>query len=158
MPCWRSDGCRSSKSCRLSRRPKKCKVTALVSGSPEKLKALGAQYGVPADSLYSYENFERIAQNEAVQVVYIVLPNSMHREFVLRTAAIKKQVLCEKPMATSSADAQAMIDACAQAGVKLMIAYRCRYQPHHLEIIKRVAKRRSRSDQDDRGHQCAKPG
>jgi predicted dehydrogenase len=117
---------------------KKCKVTALVSGSPEKLKALGAQYGVPADSLYSYDNFERIAQNEAVQVVYIVLPNSMHREFVLRTAAVKKQVLCEKPMATSSADAQAMIDACAQAGVKLMIAYRCRYQPHHLEIIKRA--------------------
>lgn len=117
---------------------KKCKVTALVSGSPEKLKAIGAQYGIPAESLYSYDNFERIAQNEAVQVVYIVLPNSMHREFVLRTAAIRKQVLCEKPMATSSADAQAMIDACAQAGVKLMIAYRCRYQPHHLEIIKRA--------------------
>jgi predicted dehydrogenase len=117
---------------------KKCKVTALVSGSPDKLKAVGAQYGIPADSLYSYDNFERIADNEAVQVVYIVLPNAMHREFVLRTAAIRKQVLCEKPMATSPADAQAMIDACAKAGVKLMIAYRCRYQPHHLEVIKRA--------------------
>ena len=117
---------------------KKCKVTALVSGSGEKLKALGALYGIPADSLYNYDNFERLAQNDAVQVVYIVLPNSMHREFVLRTAAIKKQILCEKPMATSSADAQLMIDACAHAGVKLMIAYRCRYQPHHLEVIKRA--------------------
>ena len=117
---------------------KKCKVTALVSGSPEKLKALGAQYGIGAGSLYDYDSFERIAQNEAVQVIYVVLPNSMHREFVLRTAQIKKHVLCEKPMATSSADAQTMIEACAQAGVKLMIAYRCRYQPHHLEIIKRA--------------------
>jgi predicted dehydrogenase len=117
---------------------KKCKLAALVSGSPEKLKAIGSRYGVSADSFYSYDNFERIAENEAVQVVYIVLPNSMHREFVLRTAAIKKQILCEKPMATSSSDAQAMIDACAQAGVKLMIAYRCRYQPHHLEIIRRA--------------------
>lgn len=109
-----------------------------MSGSPDKLMALGAQYGIPPDSLYSYDNCERIGQNEAVQVVYIVLPNSMHREFVLRTAGAKKHILCEKPMATSSADARTMIDACAQAGVKLMIAYRCRYQAHHLEIIKRA--------------------
>ena len=117
---------------------KKCKVTALVSGSPDKLKTLGAQYGIAPDSLYSYDSFDRIADNAAVQVVYVVLPNSMHREFVVRSAAAKRHVLCEKPMATSSADAQAMIDACTQAGVKLMIAYRCRYQPHHLEIIKRA--------------------
>ena len=117
---------------------KKCKVTALVSGSPEKLKTVGVQYGIPADSLYSYDSFDRIAQNDAVQVIYIVLPNAMHREFVLRAAAAKKHVLCEKPMATSAADAKAMIGACADAGIKLMIAYRCRYQPHHLEIIKRA--------------------
>jgi predicted dehydrogenase len=117
---------------------KKCKLTALVSGTPDKLKAVGAQYGIPSEKLYSYESFDRIGQDDAVQVVFIVLPNSMHREYVLRTASAKKHVLCEKPMATSSADAQAMIDACAEARVKLMIAYRCRYQPHHLEIIKRA--------------------
>ena len=117
---------------------RKCKVTALISGAPDKLKAVGSQYGIPAEGLYDYDNFDRIAQNDAVQVVYIVLPNSMHKDYVLRSALAKKHVLCEKPMATSSADAQAMIDACARARVKLMIAYRCRYQPHHLEIIKRA--------------------
>ena len=117
---------------------KMCKVTALVSGSPEKLKAVGAQYAIPPDSLYSYDDFDRIAQNENVQVIYIVLPNSMHKEFTLRAAAAKKHVLCEKPIATSVADAQAMVAACADAKVKLMIAYRCRYQPHHVELIKRA--------------------
>lgn len=117
---------------------KKCKVTALISGTPDKLRAVGAQYGIPDGSLYSYDDFDRIAQNEAVQVVYVVLPNSMHKEFVLRTAAAKKHVLCEKPVATNSADAEAMIAACADARVKFMVAYRCRYQPHHLEIIRRA--------------------
>lgn len=117
---------------------KKCKLTALVSGSPDKLQSLGARYGIANNHLYSYDTFDRIAQDEDVQVVYIVLPNSMHKEFVVRTAAAKKHVLCEKPMANSSADAQAMIDACAQAKVRLMIAYRCRYQPHHLEVIRRA--------------------
>lgn len=116
----------------------KCKLTALCSGSPDKLKTVGARYGVPEQSLYDYDSFDRIAQNEAVQVIYIVLPNSMHKDYVLRAAAAKKHVLCEKPMATSSADAQAMIAACADAKVKLMIAYRCRYEPHHLELIRRA--------------------
>ena len=117
---------------------KKCKLAALVSGSPDKLKAIGAQCGLPAESLYSYDDFERIAQNDAVKVIYIVLPNSMHKDFVLRSARIKKHILCEKPMATSIADAKEMIAVCREAAIKLMIAYRCRYQPHHLEIIKRA--------------------
>jgi predicted dehydrogenase len=117
---------------------RKCKLTALCSGSPDKLKAIGARYGVPPQSLYDYDSFDRIAQDDAVQVVYIVLPNAMHKDYVLRTAAAKKHVLCEKPMATSSADAKTMIAACAEAQVRLMIAYRCRYQPHHLELIKRA--------------------
>jgi predicted dehydrogenase len=117
---------------------KMCRLTALCSGSPDKLAHIGARYGVPSDRLYNYDDFDRIAQDEAVQVVYIVLPNSMHKDMVLRAAAAKKHVLCEKPMATSVADARAMIAACSNAGVKLMIAYRCRYQPHHLDIIRRV--------------------
>jgi predicted dehydrogenase len=105
---------------------KKCKLSALVSGSPGKLEVLGSQYGLPKSSLYSYDNLEQLKENEDIRVVYIVLPNSLHKEFVLRTAAIKKHFVCEKPMATTSADAQAMVDACAAAGVKLMTAYRLR--------------------------------
>ena len=117
---------------------KKCKLTALVSGTPEKLTALGGQYGISAANCYSYDQFDKIAQNEETRVVYIVLPNAMHREFVLRAAAARKHILCEKPMATSVEDARSMIAAADQAKVKLMIAYRCRYQPHHLELIRRA--------------------
>lgn len=84
------------------------------------MKAVGAQYGIPSDSLYSHDDFDRIAQNESVQVIYIVLPNSMHKEFTWRAAAAKKHVLCEKPMATSAADAQTMVTGRAEAKVKLI--------------------------------------
>jgi predicted dehydrogenase len=117
---------------------KKCRLAALVSGSPEKLNALAERYGVPPTSRYTYDTFDKIAQNDDVQVVYIVLPNAMHKEFVSRAAAARKHILCEKPMATSIEDARSMIAATDQAGVKLMIAYRCRYEPHHLELIRRA--------------------
>lgn len=116
----------------------KCRLAALVSGASEKLQTVGHQYGLGRDAVYDYNQLERLKERADVDVVYIVLPNSMHKEFVLRAAAIGKHVLCEKPMATSAIDAQEMIRACAAASVKLMIAYRCRYQPHHLEMIRRA--------------------
>lgn len=115
--------------------------TALVSGSPEKMATVARQYGIPPESCYSYAEFDRIRDNAAVQAVYIVLPNAMHRSFTERAAAAGKHVLCEKPMATSAADARAMIAACDAAGVKLMIAYRIQYQPHHLRVREFVAKK-----------------
>ena len=60
----------------------------------------------------------------------------MHRDNVVAAAAAGKQVLCEKPMATSSQECRDMIAACAQANVKLMIAYRCQYEPHNRAVIR----------------------
>jgi predicted dehydrogenase len=115
---------------------KKAKVTALVSGSPEKLKAVGAQHGIAPGSLYSYEDFDRIADNPEVTAVFIVLPNSMHHEFTIRAAKAGKHVLCEKPMAMNSAEAREMVAACDEAGVRLMIAYRCQYEKNNRRLIK----------------------
>ena len=108
-----------------------CKVTALVSGDRVKAKRIANEYGVPESGLYSYQDFDRIKDNKDVQVVYIVLPNSMHKEYTIRAAKAGKHVLCEKPMAMSSQEAQEMIDACKQAKVKLMIAYRQQYEPNN---------------------------
>ncbi len=74
----------------------------------------------------------------AVEVIYIVLPNSMHAEYVVRGAKAGKNILCEKPMATSVRDCERMIAACKQAGVKLMIAYRQQYEPMNREIVNMV--------------------
>jgi predicted dehydrogenase len=108
---------------------KKAKLTALVSGDPEKVQKLAQENKIPADAIYDYKNFDRIRENKDVQVVYIVLPNSMHGEFTERSARAGKHVLCEKPMEITSMRCQQMIDACKKADVKLMIAYRIQYEP-----------------------------
>lgn len=111
------------------------KVTALVTGHPEtKGKKYAALYGIPESSIYTYETFDRIRDNKEVDAVYVGLPNSMHRDYTVRAAQAGKHVLCEKPMAISSAECREMIEACKTAKVKLMIAYRCHYDPTYLEL------------------------
>ena len=114
----------------------KSKVVALVSGHPDKAQKLAARYGVSAKSLYNYETYDSLRDNPEVDVIYVVLPNSMHAEYTIRGHQAGKHVLSEKPMATSPADGQAMIDAAAKAGKKLMVAYRCRYEPFNKEMIR----------------------
>ena len=108
----------------------KAKITALVTGHPDtKGVKFAEMYGIPKSSIYTYETFDRIRENPAVEAVYIGLPNSMHCEYTVRGAQAGKHVLCEKPMAISSAECRKMIDACRQAKVKLMIGYRIHYEP-----------------------------
>ena len=107
------------------------KPVALVSGHPDKAKQIAAQYGIAEKNIYDYKNFDNIRNNPEIDAVYIVLPNAMHEEYVIRAAKAGKHVLCEKPMATSPREAQNMIDACKKAGKKLMIAYRIQYEPHN---------------------------
>lgn len=113
-------------------------ITGLVSGHRDKADRIAAQYGVPQTSIYNYENFDEIARNPNIQAVYVALPNSMHAEYTIRAAKAGKHVLCEKPMATSVADCESMIAACKAANVKLMIAYRCHYEPTNLKAIKLI--------------------
>ena len=113
-------------------------ITGLVSGHRDKAERIAAQYGVPLTSIYNYDNFDEIAHNPSIDAVYVALPNSMHAEFTIRAAKAGKHVLCEKPMATSVADSEAMIAACKAANVKLMIAYRCHYEPFHLRSIQMI--------------------
>jgi glucose-fructose oxidoreductase len=108
---------------------------ALVSGDSEKLKKLGKQYSV--DHLYSYEDYGRALAN--VDAVYLALPNHLHREYAVRAAAAGVHVLCEKPMAVTAEDCEAMIAAAEQNHVKLMVAYRLHFEAGNLEAI-RVAK------------------
>ena len=116
------------------------RVTALVSGDPAKARTVAAQYGVPETHLYDYGTFDRLRDNPDVDAVYIVLPNDMHLEYTLRAAQAGKHVLCEKPMATSSADAARMVEGCRAAGRTLMIAYRLQYDPTHRALIEMARK------------------
>src|SRR5580704_11231334 len=113
-------------------------ITERVSGHRDKAERIAAEYGVPASCIYNYQDFDEIAHNRAIDAVYVALPNSMHAEYTMRAAKAGKHVLCEKPMSTNVAAAEAMIAACKAARVKLMIAYRCHYEPTNLKAIQLI--------------------
>ena len=114
----------------------KSRIAALVSGHPDKASKLGSRYGVSAKNIYNYQNYDSIKDNPEVDVIYVVLPNGMHAEYTVRGLQAGKHVLSEKPMANTPDECQQMIDAARQAGRKLMVAYRCRYEPHNQEAIR----------------------
>ncbi len=116
------------------------RLAAVVSGSPDKAARVARTHGLNDRAIYRYEDFDRIRDNPDVDIVYVCLPNSMHAEYTIRAAKAGKHVLCEKPMAVSVAECQAMIAACKAADRKLMIGYRV-----HFEATNREAMRLARS-------------
>lgn len=110
-------------------------IAALVSGNPDKLARVGEAYGIPPRARYSYDRFAEIARDPGVDAVYIILPTGLHAEWAERAFAAGKHVLCEKPMAISAAECERMIAASERAGRKLMIAYRCHFEPVNRAAI-----------------------
>ncbi|MBS1049752.1 Gfo/Idh/MocA family oxidoreductase [Gluconobacter sp. NFX36] len=114
------------------------KPVALISGRPEKARLIARSYDISDDSLFTYDDIHRLEDRPDIQAVYVVTPNALHEKQVEALAAAGKHVLCEKPMANSSAEAQHMIDVCQKAHLKLMIAYRCHYEPFNQAVRKLV--------------------
>lgn len=110
-------------------------IAGLVSGNAEKAKRVGDAYGVPEDARYSYETFDQIASDERIEAVYIVLPNGLHADWTEKAFAAGKHVLCEKPMALSSEECERMMAAARAADRKLMVAYRCHFEPYNLKAM-----------------------
>jgi len=115
---------------------KKCYLAGIVTGTPAKAEQWKKKYNIAEKNIYNYENFDKIANNSDIDVVYVVLPPSMHREFVIRAAKAGKHVFCEKPMAPTVADCEAMIKACQDNKVKLAIGYRCQHDPNTQAYMK----------------------
>ena len=102
-----------------------CELRAIFSQDETKLRALRRKYGVSA--ALGYDQFDDYLGAGEVDAVYIALPNDMHADYTVRAARAGVHVLCEKPIATNSRDAQRMIAACADNHVKLMVAYRLHF-------------------------------
>ena len=107
-----------------------CYLAGIVTGTPSKAESWKAKYNIPDKNIYNYQTFEQIANNDDIDVIYIVLPPSMHKEYVIRAANIGKHVFCEKPMAITEAECKAMIDACNKNKRKLAIGYRLQHEPN----------------------------
>jgi glucose-fructose oxidoreductase len=116
------------------RKTKLCRFAGVVTGIREKGVAWSRQYGFPERNIWNYDSMHEIAENPDIDIVYVVTPNGLHAEHSIRAAQAGKHVICEKPMANSVADCDAMIAACRKANVKLSIGYRLKFDPNHIEL------------------------
>jgi predicted dehydrogenase len=113
-----------------------CSLKGIVTGTPAKAAQWKQQYRLEDQQIYNYENFDSIADNPDIDIVYVVLPNHLHKAFTLRAFAAGKHVICEKPMALNAEEAAEMIAAGKKANRGLFLGYRLHYEPHHRESIR----------------------
>ena len=112
---------------------KNCYLAGIVTGTPAKAESWKKKYNIPDKNIYNYQNFDSIANNPDIDVVYVVLPPSMHKEYVIRAANAGKHVWCEKPMAITATECEEMIAACTKNKKKLSIGYRLQHEPNTQE-------------------------
>lgn len=118
------------------RQTKNCYLAGIVTGSKLKTALWRLKHGLPKTACYTYENFDAIKDNPDIDIVYIVLPNSMHEEYTIRAVHAGKHVICEKPMAITVEECDRMITACNNAGKLLSIGYRLHFDPHNQEAMR----------------------
>ncbi|MGZ3846882.1 MAG: Gfo/Idh/MocA family protein [Flavisolibacter sp.] len=113
-----------------------CFLSGIVTGTPSKIDRWKSKYSIPDKNVYNYQTFDSIKDNPDIDIVYVVLPNSMHAEYVIRAANAGKHVICEKPMAMNVKECDDMIAACKKAGKMLSIGYRLHFEPYNLEMVR----------------------
>lgn len=112
---------------------KNCYLAGIVTGTPAKAEAWKIKYNIPEKNIYNYQTFDQIANNNDIDVVYVVLPPYIHKEYVIRAANAGKHVWCEKPMAITEKECREMIDACNKNKKSLAIGYRLQHEPNTQE-------------------------
>ncbi|MFD1316608.1 Gfo/Idh/MocA family protein [Namhaeicola litoreus] len=112
-----------------------CELKGIVTGSPEKIPQWQRKYGILDSDVYNYENMHKLANNPDIDIVYIVLPNGLHKKFSIVAAEAGKHVWCEKPMAVSVSECEEMISSCKKNKVQLSIGYRMQHEPVTQKII-----------------------
>jgi predicted dehydrogenase len=116
----------------------RCRVVAIASRDPDRATAVATALGIPT----AHGSYEALLTDPKVDAVYIPLPNHLHAEWTIAAARAGKHVLCEKPLALSAADAERMIAACDDAGVRLMEAFMYRLHPSWVAVRELVAEGR----------------
>ncbi len=112
-----------------------CQLAGIVTGSPEKISYWQKTYGILDYNIYNYKNMHEIANNPAIDVVYVVTPTGTHKHFTEIAANAGKHVWCEKPMAMNARECQAMIDVCKKNKVQLTIGYRMQHEANTRKIM-----------------------
>lgn len=112
-----------------------CELRGIVTGTPSKIPEWQERYNIPDRNVYNYDNLPDIANNDDIDVIYIVTPTGVHARDAIKGAEAGKHVWCEKPMAMDEQECQAIIDAADKNGVQLTIGYRVQHEPNTQSII-----------------------
>ncbi|MEM9836803.1 MAG: Gfo/Idh/MocA family oxidoreductase [Bacteroidota bacterium] len=118
-----------------------CELRGIVTGSPDKIPLWQDKYGIKSSNVYSYDNLDAVAENDEIDVLYIVTPTATHARFAIAAAKAGKHVWCEKPMAMDVAECQSIIDACKANKVSLSIGYRMQHEPNTQTVISYAKKK-----------------
>lgn len=124
---------------RVAKAMKDCtraKLTGVISGTPSKITAWQQEYGIPEKNCYNYENFDAVKDNPDIDAIYVITPNALHKDQVIRTAKAGKHAICEKPMGINAREGEEMVKACKEAGVRLLVGYRMHFEPNTVEVIR----------------------
>jgi predicted dehydrogenase len=117
------------------RRAARTDVVAIASRDETRARDVAAELGIPA----AHGSYGALLADPGVDAVYIPLPNHLHAEWTLRAAGAGKHVLCEKPLAMTSADARRMVEGCRAAGVHMAEAFMYRLHPSWEAVRELVA-------------------
>jgi len=90
----------------------------------------------------TYHRYEELLADDEVEAVYLPLPNSLHAEWTVRAAEAGKHVLCEKPLATRTAEAAEMVAVCEEKDVLLLEAYMTPFHPRSTALTDLIRSRR----------------
>jgi predicted dehydrogenase len=113
-----------------------CYLAGIVTGTPSKIQRWKSMYSIPDTNVYNYENFDSIKDNKDIDIIYIVLPNSMHAEYVIRAAQTGKHVISEKPLGLTTKECDDMIAACKKSGKMFSVGYRLHFEPYNMEMAR----------------------
>jgi predicted dehydrogenase len=117
------------------RRADRSRVVAIASRDGARAREVAAELDIPT----AHDSYEALLADPEVDAVYIPLPNHLHADWAIAAARAGKHILCEKPLATTSADAERMIAAADGSGVMLMEAFMYRLHPSWVAVRELVA-------------------
>src|SRR6185437_4599683 len=113
---------------------RRSQLIAVGSRSRESASSFAESHGIPA----AHGSYDALLADRAVQAVYVSLPNSMHHEWTIKALRAGKHVLCEKPMASNTAQAQEMFDVAAKTGCRLSEAFMYRSHPLIHSVLQAI--------------------
>lgn len=109
-----------------------CQLLAVASRTKEKAEEFGHKYGVTGEKCYG--TYEELVKDEEVEVIYIALPHSMHKEISMLCLKNKKAVLCEKPVTLNEAEVLEVIQCAKENRTFFMEAMKTRFLPVHTKV------------------------